>query len=234
MKLSTLSLLILSTALVACGQTPTNMAEKDDAVKLETPEQKVSYAIGFQNSKDLPTELENIIDADALTAGLRDGMAKKSSRVSEADLNAASDTVFKPLQEKMQKTQEAAKAEGIAFLEKNGKEAGVTTTKSGLQYQVLTKADGKQAKATDTVTVNYKGTLVNGTEFDSSYTRGQPATFPLNAVIKGWQEGIPLMKVGEKYKFVIPSDLAYGSQSPSAIIPPDSTLVFEVELLNIQ
>ncbi|MDQ6998320.1 MAG: FKBP-type peptidyl-prolyl cis-trans isomerase, partial [Mariprofundus sp.] len=122
---------------------------------------------------------------------------------------------------------------GKAFLLENGKKAGVTTTASGLQYEVLTQGSGDKPVATDKVTVNYKGTLIDGTEFDSSYKRGQPASFPLNRVIAGWTEGVQLMSVGSKFKFVIPADLAYGELGAGKKIGPNSVLVFEVELLGI-
>ena len=123
---------------------------------------------------------------------------------------------------------------GKAFLEENGKKEGVTTTASGLKYQVLNRGTGTVSpQATDTVKVHYHGTLLNGTVFDSSVERGEPISFPLNRVIAGWTEGLQLMKVGDKFKFEIPPNLAYGDRSPAPTIPPGSTLVFEVELLGI-
>jgi FKBP-type peptidyl-prolyl cis-trans isomerase FkpA len=124
---------------------------------------------------------------------------------------------------------------GEAFLKENSTKEGVKTTASGLQYKVLKEGTGKSPKATDTVEVHYKGTLLDGTEFDSSIKRGQPATFPLNRVIPGWTEGVQLMKEGAKYQFTIPSKLAYGERgTPGGPIPPNSTLIFEVELLSIK
>ncbi|MNR36347.1 FKBP-type 22 kDa peptidyl-prolyl cis-trans isomerase [compost metagenome] len=123
--------------------------------------------------------------------------------------------------------------EGQEFLEQNGKRAGVQTTASGLQYEVLTAGTGVKPVATDSVLVHYKGTLLNGKQFDSSYDRGEPISFPLNAVIAGWTEGVQLMPAGSKYKFYIPYNLAYGARGAGADIPPYSTLIFEVELLKV-
>lgn len=123
---------------------------------------------------------------------------------------------------------------GADYLARHGKEAGVTTTASGLQYQVIKPGNGPRPKATDTVTVHYRGTLVNGQVFDSSYDRGQPISFPLNQVIPGWTEGVQLMPVGSHYRFVIPSALGYGAQGAGGVIGPNETLIFEVELLGIR
>lgn len=123
---------------------------------------------------------------------------------------------------------------GEAFLKENAKKEGVKTTASGLQYQVLKEGDGKAPKATDVVKVHYKGTLLDGKEFDSSYKGGQPIEFPLNRVIPGWTEGVQLMKEGAKYKFFIPAKLAYGERGAGGVIPPNATLIFEVELLEVK
>jgi FKBP-type peptidyl-prolyl cis-trans isomerase len=125
------------------------------------------------------------------------------------------------------------KAAGEKFLAENGKVAGVVTTASGLQYQVFTEGNGASPKATDNVTVHYKGTTIDGKEFDSSYSRGEPATFPLNRVIAGWTEGVQLMKEGAKYRFFIPSNLAYGERGAGRDIGPNAALIFDVELIKI-
>jgi FKBP-type peptidyl-prolyl cis-trans isomerase FkpA len=131
--------------------------------------------------------------------------------------------------------QDTAKEKGEKFLKENATKEGVKTTSSGLQYKVLKEGEGKQPKATDTVQVHYKGTLIDGTEFDSSYKRGEPIAFPLNRVIPGWTEGVQLMKEGSKYQFFIPSNLAYGERgTPGGPIGPNETLIFEVELLKVQ
>ncbi len=129
---------------------------------------------------------------------------------------------------------QTALEKGQAFLKENGKKEGVKTTASGLEYLVIKEGTGKMPKATDTVSVNYRGTLLDGTEFDSSYKRGQPLEFPLNQVIPGWTEGVALMKEGGKYEFYIPSNLAYGSQGAGGDIGPDETLIFVVELIKVQ
>lgn len=129
---------------------------------------------------------------------------------------------------------QSALEKGEAFLAANGKKDGVKATASGLQYEVLTEGAGKSPKATDTVQVNYRGTTIDGKEFDSSYKRGEPIEFPLNGVIPGWTEGVQLMKEGAKYRFFIPSKLAYGSRGAGGAIGPDETLIFEVELLKVR
>ena len=131
-------------------------------------------------------------------------------------------------------TPEENKAAGMAFLAENAKKPNIVTTASGLQYEVLTKGTGASPSASDSVTVHYRGTTIDGTEFDSSYSRGAPATFPLNRVIAGWTEGVQLMKEGAKYRFYIPSDLAYGSRGAGQAIGPNSTLIFDIELIKVQ
>jgi FKBP-type peptidyl-prolyl cis-trans isomerase len=212
---------------------------------------KVSYFIGTQIGANIKNDGIEIVP-DALVQGLKDALAdKKDGKYSEAELMAAMQAFqttmrAKQMEEaaKQQAEMEKSMAElskagpknkedGEKFLAENGKRQGVTTTASGLQYEVLKKADGPKPKATDQVTVHYKGTLINGDEFDSSEKHGQPATFPLNGVIPGWTEGVQLMSVGSKFKFTIPAKLAYGEQVRPPKIGPNSTLVFEVELLNI-
>jgi len=137
-------------------------------------------------------------------------------------------------EEKRQQAAATNKQEGEAFLAANKTKEGVVTLPSGLQYKILTQGTGPKPTASDSVVCNYRGTLISGTEFDSSYKRGEPATFPVSGVIKGWTEALQLMPVGSKWQLFIPSDLAYGERSPAPEIGPDSTLIFEVELLSIQ
>ena len=204
---------------------------------------KISCFIGTQIGRDfqrngIELNLETFVQA------IKDVQDKKQPKYSEAELEAAMQQFQASMMAKQQaemakqQAEMAAAApknaeEGEKFLAENGKRDGVTTTASGLQYEVLKKADGPKPTAADTVTVHYKGTLLNGKEFDSSYSRNEPTSFPLGGVIPGWTEGLQLMNVGSKFKFFIPSKLAYGERGAGADIGPNSTLVFEVELISI-
>jgi FKBP-type peptidyl-prolyl cis-trans isomerase FklB len=147
-------------------------------------------------------------------------------------MNTFKEEMTKKQEEAMKKAAEKNKKDGAAFLAENKKKEGVVTLPSGLQYKIITQGTGNTPKATDTVTVNYRGSLVDGTEFDSSYKRGQPATFPVNGVIKGWTEALQLMKEGAKWQLFIPSDLAYGEKGAGNVIGPNATLIFDVELIS--
>ena len=185
-------------------------------------------------SSDLTNDIK--ANTDLLIKGLRDGLAGQQLLTDEemqATMQAFQQQVQAQQEAKQKEIGEKNKMEGEAFLTKNKARQGVKATASGLQYEVLTEGTGPQPKATDTVTVNYKGTLMDGTVFDSSYDRGQPATFVLNQVIPGWTEGVQLMKVGSKYKFYIPAALGYGERGAGGVIGPNAPLVFEVELLSI-
>lgn len=194
---------------------------------------QVSYMIGMDIAKSLK-EIEGEIDVDMLGKGLADQMAGKAL-INDAQHQQIREAFAAKLQAHAEKTAaELPKKnleEGKAFLAKNKAAPGVITTASGLQYQVLRQGSGPKPAATDVVKVNYKGTLLDGTVFDSSYERNEPIDFPLNAVIPGWSEGVGLMPVGSKYKFWIPSELAYGEAGGPPVIGPNATLVFEVELL---
>jgi len=169
---------------------------------------------------------------------LKDSIAGGKTLLTDDEAKAAitqlQDEVRKAEEQKMQQAAETNKKAGDAFLAANKTKDGVVTTPSGLQYKILTAGSGAKPAATETVVCNYRGTLVDGTEFDSSYKRGQPATFPVGGVIKGWTEALQLMPVGSKWQLFVPSDLAYGERGRSPVIEPNSTLVFEVELVSIQ
>jgi len=213
------------------------------AVKLETEIQKQAYGLGASMGGYVSRNLENqahlglALDKDLIVQGFADSVAGKSEITPEEvqKLLVSLETTMKAKQlEVAEKESAASLAEGQKFLEENAKKDGVKVTDSGIQYEVLTAAEGEKPTATDTVKVHYKGTFLNGEKFDSSYDRNQPAVFPLNRVIKGWTEGVQLMSVGSKYKFTIPSDLAYGPNGNPPSIPGHSVLQFEIELLEIQ
>lgn len=195
----------------------------DDAARMQ-------YALGYQLGKDLVAIEPRPQD---LARGVEDGRAGAKSRLTEEEMNAALGMLEERIDEQRAKAQAAAAekalVDGKAYLAANAQKPGVQTTASGLQYRVITAGTGPKPTREDTVTVNYRGTLVDGTEFDSSYKRGQPALFPLSGVIPGWTEGVQLMPVGSKYEMVLPPELAYGAQGPLA----NQVLVFEVELLSI-
>jgi FKBP-type peptidyl-prolyl cis-trans isomerase FklB len=197
----------------------------------------VSYSIGTMIAGNLKQQgIE--VDLAELTKGLADTIEGKKPRLDQAQVQqvmmAMQQQQMKAQQEKAAAGADKNKEEGAAFLAKNGKEEGVVTTASGLQYKILKQGDGAKPAATDKVKVHYHGTLLDGKVFDSSVDRGEPISFPLDGVIKGWTEGVQLMPVGSKFKFFIPSDLAYGDGGAGADIGPGSTLIFEVELLEIE
>ncbi len=203
---------------------------------LDTVEQKGSYAIGADIAANFKRQGVEV-DVQALTAGFVDAWGG-NARMTDAELRAATAAFREIVMAKVAEKSKAAASEnlkqGAAYLEANGKKAGVKTTASGLQYEVIKSGAGVSPKAEDTVSVHYHGTLVDGTVFDSSVERGEPATFPVGGVIKGWVEALQMMKVGDKWKLTIPSELAYGERSPGGEIGPNSTLIFEVELLEIE
>ena len=227
--------------LIACVAILAACSDKAEAPKapvlsLDNDKAKLSYAIGQDIGQSLES-FQSDLDRALLIAAINDRLDGAESKLSAEEAGKVKQAFFKAQADKRAAEQKAAAeknvAAGKAFLVENGKKAGVTTTASGLQYEVLTQGAGDKPAATDKVTVNYKGTLIDGTEFDSSYKRGQPVTFPLNGVIAGWTEGVQLMAVGSKFKFVLPADLAYGERGAGAKIGPNSVLVFEVELLGI-
>ena len=222
------SVAVLSLVLAGCDN---NKAV--DSADLKTPAQKASYGIGLSMGKNLSQEGMDDLDSQAVALGIEDALAKKDQRLTDEELMEAFGFLQSRAQERMSALNDEAAKAGADFLAENAKRDGVTTTESGLQYEVVKKAEGAQPKVSDVVSVHYQGTLVDGSVFDSSIERGEPVEFPVGGVIPGWVEGLQLMSVGEKYKFYIPSELAYGAQSPTPAIPANSTLVFEVELLAI-
>ena len=208
--------------------------DSQTSVELKTPAQKASYGIGLNMGKSLAQEGMDDLDPKAVAQGIEDAIGKKEQRLKDDELVEAFAFLQKRAEERMTALNaENAKA-GKKFLEDNGKREGVVTTASGLQYEIVKKAEGAQPKATDVVTVHYEGKLTDGTVFDSSIQRGSPIDLPVNGVIPGWVEGLQLMHVGEKVKLFIPSELAYGEQSPSPAIPANSVLVFDLELIAIK
>ena len=211
------------------------VAKKPTVLTLKTPKDKASYAIGLNIGKSMHKDSVDI-DPSILVRGLKDGLAGSKALLTDDEVRAAmvalQTDLRKKQEEKMLVQGEANKREGEAFLTDNKTKDGVVTLASGLQYKILKEGTGPKPAATDTVVCNYKGTLLDNTEFDSSYKRG-PATFPVSGVIKGWTEALQLMPVGSKWQLFIPSDLAYGPPGKGGI-GPNATLVFEVELMSIQ
>jgi len=218
-----------------CMSSAAAFAAEETAV-LKDQKEKASYVLGMDVGNTLKRQgLE--VDMDTFAKGISDAVQGKKSLLSEEETKATVAALRQEMMtkqaEERKKAGEKNKKEGEAFLEANAKKEGVKVLPSGLQYKVITEGTGKTPKATDTVTVNYKGTLIDGTEFDSSYKRGQPASFPVNGVIAGWTEALQLMKEGSKWQLFIPSKLAYGENGAGPLIGPNAVLVFEVELMSV-
>jgi FKBP-type peptidyl-prolyl cis-trans isomerase FklB len=214
------------------------VAKKPAVLTLKTQKDKASYAIGLNIGKSMHKDSVDI-DPGILLRGLRDGLAGGKPLLTDDEARAAMVTLQSDMRKKQEAKMlvqgEANKKEGEAFLAENKTKDGIVTLPSGLQYKILKEGTGAKPAATDTVVCNYKGTLLDSTEFDSSYKRGQPATFPVSGVIKGWTEALQLMPVGSKWQLFIPSELAYGARGgPGGGIGPNATLLFEVELMSIQ
>ncbi|MDX1369833.1 FKBP-type peptidyl-prolyl cis-trans isomerase [Pseudomonas sp.] len=224
----------LAAAVALVGLVLAGCDSQTKEISLETPAQKASYGIGLNMGKSLAQEGMDDLDSKAVAQGIEDAIGKKEQRLKDDELVEAFAFLQKRAEERMAAMSEESVKAGKKFLEENGKREGVVTTESGLQYEVLKKAEGDQPKATDVVSVHYEGKLTDGSVFDSSIERGSPIELPVSGVIPGWVEGLQLMHVGEKYKLYIPSELAYGEQSPTPAIPANSVLVFELELLEIK
>ena len=201
--------------------------------KIETIEQRVSYGVGRQLGDQLRNNPFKEFDVSAVQAGLADAIANAASQVSDEDLNEAFAVVSQKMQELEQAEAKVKSAEGEAFLVENAKRDEVTTTESGLQYEVLATGEGEKPTAASTVRTHYHGTFINGDIFDSSVDRGQPAEFPVGGVIAGWTEALQKMKTGSKWKLYIPFHLAYGEAGAGGDIGPYQALVFDIELLSI-
>ncbi len=207
-----------------------------EGVELKTNKDKLSYVIGVNIGKGLQQQSMNI-DPDIFAKGLKDGMTGAKTAMPEEEMRQVMAAFQKEMAEKqaerMKALGEKNKKESETFLAANKKKEGVKTLSSGLQYKVIKEGTGQTPKSTDTVTTHYRGTVLDGTEFDSSYRRGQPAKFPVNGVIAGWTEALQLMKVGSKWQLFIPSKLAYGERGAGNIIGPNATLIFDIELISI-
>jgi FKBP-type peptidyl-prolyl cis-trans isomerase len=221
------------------GTTPAAKAvtRPGTATALKTPKDKQSYALGMNIGMGMHKQgLE--VDPDIVMRGFKDAFAGGKMALTDDEARALltelQNDMRKKLQEKAQQAGDANKKEGTTFLAGNKAKEGVVTLPSGLQYKILKEGTGPKPAASDSVVCNYKGTLINGKEFDSSYKRGEPATFPVSGVIKGWTEALQLMPVGSKWQLFIPADLAYGERGAGADIGPGATLIFEVELMSIQ
>jgi FKBP-type peptidyl-prolyl cis-trans isomerase FklB len=204
---------------------------------LKDQDDKISYSIGLNVGSSLKRQTQSQglnIKPEVLAAGVKDALSDSKPLLTEQEVHEVLSSLQRGLAEKQSEVGDKNKKAGDAFLAANKAKPGVKTLPSGLQYQVLTEGKGPKPKATDSVKANYKGTLIDGTVFDSSEQHGGPATFPLNGVIKGWTEALQLMPVGSKWRLFIPADLAYGESGAGNLIGPNSTLVFEVELLGIE
>jgi len=231
MKLKALVLLALLSTLIACEQKEEMQAETATAATgLTTDADRFSYGLGMVIGERVLKQYQDV-DYDLLIQGMK---AQHQSQATLITLEDAGAVLATHAEQQFAAQTEANKMKGAAYLEENAKKEGVMVTESGLQYSVITQGDGAKPVADDQVTVHYRGTLIDGTEFDSSYSRGEPASFGLSQVIPGWTEGVQLMNVGSKYLFVVPYELGYGERGAGGAIGPFETLIFEVELIEIK
>jgi len=211
---------------------------RDSIPDLDTEDAKFSYAIGLEIGSSLEQITDKTaVDVDILARGIRDQLSGADPLLDQEEAATVKQTVMNRMQAEAQEERQGAAVENAseeeAFLDTNAKREGVITTESGLQYEILEEGQGEKPNSTDRVTVHYRGTLLDGTVFDSSYDRGSPATFGVNQVIPGWTEALQLMSIGSKYKLYIPSKLAYGTRGAGQTIGPNACLIFEVELIEI-
>lgn len=228
------SMLLLLVFVIGCAPEETKAIQEP---KLDTTKNRISYTIGVNIGQDFKTQKMDI-DPEALLMGLQDSMADKELRLTEEEMVSEIQTFQQEMQAKMAAEMEAEatrnQAAGEAFLAENAKQEGVVVTESGLQYKVIEEGEGDSPGVNDVATVHYRGTLIDGKQFDSSYDRGQPATFPVGGVIAGWTEALQLMKPGAKWQLFIPSDLAYGPRGAGQDIGPNAVLLFDVELISVE
>ena len=229
--MKTLLAVTLSTVLVA------GCANAGGDTMLKNEKDKVSYSIGLNIGGNFKSQSVDI-NTDVLLKGIKDALSGSKPLMTEKEIQETMTAFQKEMTakhgEQTKVLAETNKKEGEAFLAANKGKEGVKTTSSGLQYKIIKDGNGQTPKATDTVTVNYSGTLIDGTEFDSSYKRGEPASFPLNGVIPGWTEALQMMKVGSKWQLFLPSAIAYGERGQGRVIGPNAALIFEVELLSVK
>ena len=227
MYLRLFSVMFLLMFVVGCAAEEAKVAPE---LKLDTQKSRISYTIGVNIGQDFKSQKMDI-DADVLLLGLKDSLAGKELQLTDEEMVQEIQNFQQEMQAKMVAEMEEAASQnntaGEAFLAENAKQDGVVVTESGLQYKILEPGEGDSPAATDVATVHYRGTLIDGTQFDSSYDRGQPATFPVGGVIAGWTEALQMMKPGAKWQLVIPSALAYGERGAGQDIGPDATLLFD-------
>ena len=212
------------------------VAADETKTSVTTEDEKISYALGYNIGRNLKRDFD--VDVTSFFQGFKEGQGEEKTTLTEEEMKEAMTVFQNRMREKqmakMKLAAEENKAKGEAYLKANKEKEGIVTLESGLQYRVITSGDGAIPKSSDTVECHYRGTTIDGKEFDSSYKRGKPATFQVGGVIKGWTQALQLMKVGSKWELFIPSDLAYGDRGAGNAIAPGSTLLFEVELLAIK
>ncbi len=227
----------LLTALLCIGLVSCKGAMSKSSSSLSTQDEKLAYTLGYQMGKGLKDQ-GLTVSASQITAGIQDGNSGAKAQLTDAEMQEVMSATQADLMAKRQKKDSSDavtnRKAGEDFLAAHKSKPGVKTTASGLQYKVLKEGSGAHPAKASVVTVHYRGTTISGDEFDSSYKRNEPATFPLNGVIPGWAEAVQLMNTGAKYEFVIPSDLAYGERGSPPAIGPNQTLIFEVELLSFK
>lgn len=232
-----LSIVLVTSVFAQKKSAKTNKPTDDQVLEFKTMMDSVSYTFGVNIGKSIQRDKIDI-SLDHFFKGVKDQLNNLTILLSEQQMNGLLQEFQKVMMEKQQKMQKELADKNLkdaeTFLSENKKKEGVITTASGLQYKIITKGSGKIPTAQDTVVAHYKGTLIDGTEFDNSFKRNEPATFPVTGVIKGWQEVLQLMPVGSKWEVYIPPQLAYGEQGAGQVIPPNSALIFEIELISIK